>query len=123
MVRVTIASTFSNKPNRTLVAEIPGRTAPGERVILAAHVQEPGANDNASGVATLAELAVSLQTGIRAGKIPPPGRTLTFLFLNEIGGSRRWLQDHPDDAKNVRYMISMDMTGEVLRDAFPMIST
>ena len=112
MVRVTIASSFSNKPNRTLVAEIPGRVAPNERVILAAHVQEPGANDNASGVATLAELAVSLQAGIRAGKITPPGRTLTFLFLNEIGGSRRWLQDHPDDAKNVRYMISMDMTGE-----------
>ena len=112
LIRVTIASSFSNKPNRTLVAEIPGQVAPNERVILAAHVQEPGANDNASGVATLAELAVSLQAGIRAGKIPPPGRTLTFLFLNEIGGSRRWLQDHATEAKNVRYMISMDMTGE-----------
>jgi aminopeptidase YwaD len=112
MVRVTIQSSFSPKPNRTLIAEIPGRVAPGERVILAAHVQEPGANDNASGVATLAELAVSLEAGIRAGRIPPPGRTLTFLFLNEIGGSRRWLQDHAADAKNVRYMISMDMTGE-----------
>ena len=112
MVRVTIQSSFSTKPNRTLIAEIPGRVAPGERVILAAHVQEPGANDNASGVATLAELAVALEAGIRAGKIPPPGRTLTFLFLNEIGGSRRWLQAHAADAKNVRYMISMDMTGE-----------
>ena len=112
LVRVTVASSFSKNPNRTLVAEIPGRVSPNERVILAAHVQEPGANDNASGVATLAELAVSLQAGIRSGKIPPPGRTLTFLFLNEIGGSRRWLQDHPEDAKGVRYMISMDMTGE-----------
>ncbi len=112
MVRVTVASTFSTKPNRTLVAEIPGRVAPEERVILAAHVQEPGANDNASGVATLAELAAALQDGIRAGKIPAPGRTLTFLFLNEIGGSRRWLQDHAEEAKRVRYMISMDMTGE-----------
>jgi cyclophilin family peptidyl-prolyl cis-trans isomerase len=112
MVRVTIQSSFSAKPNRTLIAEIPGRVAPGERVILAAHVQEPGANDNASGVATLAELAAALESGIRARKIPPPGRTLTFLFLNEIGGSRRWLQDHAADAKHVRYMISMDMTGE-----------
>ena len=111
-VRVTIASTFSQKPVRTLVAEIPGAVAPNERVILAAHVQEPGANDNASGVATLAELAVALQSGIRAGKIPPPARTLTFLFLNEISGSRRWLQDHAADVKGVRYMISMDMTGE-----------
>src|SRR4029453_14593723 len=57
MVRVPIASPFPRKPVRTLVAEIPGRTAPGERVVIAAHVQEPGANDNASGVATVAELA------------------------------------------------------------------
>ncbi|MGE5834404.1 MAG: peptidylprolyl isomerase [Acidobacteriota bacterium] len=112
LVRVKISSTFSSKPVRTLVGEIPGAVVPAERVILAAHVQEPGANDNASGVATLAELAVALQSGIRAGKIPPPARTLTFLFLNEISGSRRWLQDHAADVKGVRYMISMDMTGE-----------
>ncbi|HYN10754.1 MAG TPA: peptidylprolyl isomerase [Vicinamibacterales bacterium] len=112
VVRVTINSSFSTKPNRTLIAEILGRVAPAERVILASHVQEPGANDNASGVATLAELAAALEARIRAGKIAPPARTLTFLFLNEIGGSRRWLQDHAEDAKRVRYMISMDMTGE-----------
>ena len=41
-----------------------------------------------------------------------PARTLTFLFLNEISGSRRWLQDHPDEAKQVKYMFSLDMTGE-----------
>ena len=111
-VRVTVASTFVMKPVRTLVAEIPGRVAPDERVVLAAHVQEPGANDNASGVATLAELAISLAGAIKAGKVPPPGRTLTFLFLNEISGSRQWLQAHPDEAKRVKYMFSLDMTGE-----------
>ena len=111
-VRVTVASTFVMKPVRTLVAEIPGRVAPEERVVIAAHVQEPGANDNASGVATLAELAVSLAAAIKSGKVPPPGRTLTFLFLDEISGSRRWLQAHPEDAKRVKYMFSLDMTGE-----------
>ena len=58
---------------RTLVAEIPGRTAPNERIVLAAHVQEPGANDNASGVATLAELAARWRPASADGKIPPPG--------------------------------------------------
>jgi len=111
-VRVTIASTFVNSPVRTLVAEIPGSVAPDERIVLAAHVQEPGANDNASGVATLAELATSMAAAIKAGKIPAPGRTLTFLFLTEISGSRQWLQTHPDDAKKVKYMFSLDMTGE-----------
>jgi aminopeptidase YwaD len=111
-VRVTIASTFVNNPVRTLVAEIPGRVAPEERVILAAHVQEPGANDNASGVATLAELAYSMAAAIKAGKMPPPGRTVTFLFLTEISGSRQWLKSHPDDANRAKYMFSLDMTGE-----------
>ena len=32
-------------------------------IVIAAHVQEPGANDNASGVATLAELARALRLG------------------------------------------------------------
>jgi cyclophilin family peptidyl-prolyl cis-trans isomerase/HEAT repeat protein len=112
-VRVTIASTFSTKP--ALVAEIPGRVAPAERVVVAVHVQEPGANDNGSGVATLAEVARALAQGMAQGKIAPPGRTLTLLWLDEIVGSRQWLTDHPDQAKNVRYMFSMDMTGEDVR--------
>jgi hypothetical protein len=111
-VRATVASTFAMNPVRTLVAEIPGRVAPNERIVIAAHVQEPGANDNASGVATLAEMVVAFANGIKQGRIPPPGRTLTFLFLTEISGSRQWLQSHPAEAKNVKYMFSMDMTGE-----------
>jgi len=115
MVRVTIASAFSRKPVRTLVAEIPGRTAPGERVVIAAHVQEPGANDNASGVATLAELARALSLAIRAGAVRQPERTITFLWLEEITGSRQWLQRHQDLAANIRDMFSLDMTGEDVR--------
>ena len=111
-VRVTISSSFTTGSTRTLVAEIPGATAASERIVMAAHVQEPGANDNASGVATLAELAASMSAAIRQKKIAAPARTLTFLFLNEISGSRRWLQDHPAEAKEVKYMFSLDMTGE-----------
>jgi aminopeptidase YwaD len=93
-VRVTIASSFSTAPVRSLVAEIPGRIAPDERIVIAAHVQEPGANDNASGVATGAEMAVALAKAIREGRVPPPARTLTFLFITEIAGSRQWLETH-----------------------------
>jgi cyclophilin family peptidyl-prolyl cis-trans isomerase/Zn-dependent M28 family amino/carboxypeptidase len=114
-VRVTIASTFSNGPNRMVVAEIPGRSASSERVVVTAHVQEPGANDNASGVATLTELARAMGTAIRERAIPPPERTITFLWLEEISGSHQWLTTHADQAKSVRYMFSMDMTGEDVR--------
>jgi len=114
-LRVTIASTFSDGPNRMLIAEIPGKSMPNERVVITAHVQEPGANDNASGVATLAELARAMRLAIRSGAIAQPERTITFLWLEEISGSRQWLTSHADEAKNVRYMFSMDMTGEDVR--------
>src|SRR5690606_18760301 len=100
------------KPERTLVHEIRGSTLPDERVVIAAHVQEPGANDNASGVATLQELAWSLTQAVNAGTIPRPARTITFLWLNEISGSRAWLQRNADKVPGVKYMFSMDMTGE-----------
>jgi len=111
-VRVEVASTFAEKPERTLVHEIRGSTLPDERIVIAAHVQEPGANDNASGVATLQELARSLTQGVESGAIPRPARTITFLWLNEISGSRAWLQRNATKVPGVKYMFSMDMTGE-----------
>ena len=111
-VKVEIASSFSPGPVRSLIAEIPGTVKPEERVLLVAHIQEPGANDNASGCATLVELARAVMAGIRDGRIPAPGRTITFLWGDEIRASRQWIADHPAEAKGVRYMFSLDMTGE-----------
>jgi aminopeptidase YwaD len=111
-VKVEIEASFVKGQARTLIAEIPGAVASQERILLAAHIQEPGANDNASGCGTLMELARAIRTGISDGTIPPPARTLTFLWVDEIRGSRRWMTDHPEQAKQVRYMLSLDMTGE-----------
>jgi aminopeptidase YwaD len=111
-VRVEIDAAFHPGPNRTLVAEIPGASKPDERIVMVAHVQEPGANDDASGCATLYALARALQEAIDRGALARPERTLTFLWVDEIRGSRQWLADHPAAAKGVRYMFSMDMTGE-----------
>ena len=112
MVRVEIQSEFYSGPNRTLVAEIPGRTRQQERIVLAAHIQEPGANDDASGCATLFAIAKMIAEAVAKGALPPPDRTLTFLWLDEIRGSQQWLTSRPEEAKGVRYMFSMDMTGE-----------
>ena len=71
-VRVDIAATFHRGPNRTLVAEIPGTTHADERVVLVAHVQEPGANDNASGSGTLLAAALAIHEAIAQGAMPAP---------------------------------------------------
>ena len=78
-VRVTIDASFYEGPTRSLVAEIPGRSRPDERIVMVAHVQEPGANDDGSGCGTLYGLARALSEAIRAGALPRPERTLTFM--------------------------------------------
>ena len=111
-LHVEIDSTFHRRPNRTLVVEIPGTTRAQQRIVLAAHVQEPGANDNASGCGTLLASALAMQDAIRRGAVPAPSRTITFLWLDEIRGSEQWIKDHADQMKGVVAMLSLDMTGE-----------
>ncbi len=111
-IKVDIESTFYDAPTRSLIAEIPGSVAPGERIVLAAHIQEPGANDDGSGCGTLLAVAAAL-AGTAAGRgLQPPGRTITLLWIDEIRGSRQWLTADPARAKGVQYMFSLDMTGE-----------
>ena len=114
-VRVEIDSSFYDGPNRSLVAEIAGRSRPAERIVMVAHVQEPGANDDASGCATLYGLARALAEAIATGALPRPERTLTFMWVDEIRGSAQWIASHPGDARGVQYMFALDMTGEDTR--------
>lgn len=111
-VRVAVESSFYDGPNRTLIAEIPGRSRPNERIVLVGHVQEPGANDDGSGCATLYGVAHALLSAIAAGELPRPERTLTFMWVDEVRGSRQWITSHPSDARGVQYMFALDMTGE-----------
>jgi hypothetical protein len=111
-VHVEIDTTFHRRPSRMVLAEIPGQGASDQRVVLVAHVQEPGANDNASGSGTLLSTVLAIRRAIAAGAIPPPKRTLTFMWLDEIRGSDRWIKDDPARAAKVVAMMSLDMTGE-----------
>jgi hypothetical protein len=111
-VKVDVQSAFYEGPSRMVVAEIPGAIAPAERIVMVAHVQEPGANDDGSGCGTLVALAAGLQRAIAEKRLPAPGRTLTFIWGDENRASRAWLTAHPEQAKGVQYMFSLDMTGE-----------
>ncbi|MGE0812475.1 MAG: M28 family peptidase [Vicinamibacterales bacterium] len=111
-VHVTADTVFHRRPVRTLVAEFPGTRWPNDRVVLVAHVQEPGANDNASGCGSLLAAAVALQRAIADGALPRPARTLTLLWGDENRASDAWIAADRARAGRVLAMMSLDMTGE-----------
>jgi Zn-dependent M28 family amino/carboxypeptidase len=75
-------------------------------------VQEPGANDNASGSGTLLATALALQKAIADGALPRPARTLTLIWGDEIRASDAWIAADPARVARVLAMMSLDMTGE-----------
>lgn len=95
----------------TLVAEVRGTVRPQERFVFSAHVQESGANDNASGVAAQSEIARALAMGLRDGVFEPK-RTITMIWGDEIRSTRRFLEDDSVRAQGVLWGMSLDMVGE-----------
>jgi hypothetical protein len=71
----------------------------------------PGANDNASGCATILEVARSYARLIAQGKLPRPHRTLRFFWPPEIEGSTILLNARADFAGQIIADIHMDMVG------------
>jgi aminopeptidase YwaD len=108
-VRTSVKSYPSDE--RTIVAEVHGSVAPAERFVLSAHVQEPGANDNASGVGDLSEMARVLGELVRTNALHPK-RTITMLFGLEIAQTRNFLADDSVRTRGVKWGLSLDMTGE-----------
>ncbi len=110
-VTAVVRSVFEQRPERTLVAEIRGASRPRERFVYSAHVQEPGANDNASGVGLLAEMARTAAVLVREGRADP-ARTVTFLWGDEIRSTGRFLAEDSVRRAGVRWGMSLDMVGE-----------
>jgi aminopeptidase YwaD len=96
---------------RTLIAEVLGSVSADERFVFSAHVQEPGANDNASGVGTQAEMARTLAALLKRRDIDP-GRTITMIWGNEIEQTRNYLAGDSVRTRDIHWGVSLDMTGE-----------
>ncbi len=110
-VRVWVKTEFHDADELCLIAEIQGESRPDQRLVFSAHVQEPGANDNASGVGCQAEMArvaadLWRSQGLRAA------RTMTFYWGNEISGIHRYLSEDKERTDNILWGISLDMVGE-----------
>jgi hypothetical protein len=113
-VRVRTQTRMHPADELTLVAEVRGSSAPKERYVVSAHVQEPGANDNASGVGDLTEMARTLAALLHNGSIAPK-RTITMLFGLEIAQTKNFLAADSARTRDVRWGLSLDMTGEDTR--------
>jgi len=108
---------IDGKPAKNIEAEIRGTGRPDQIVIVGAHYDSvsgsPGANDNASGVAALLELAGNF-------KAQRPKRTLRFVafvneeppyFQTEEMGSRLYARRSRERGENIVAMISLETIG------------
>jgi len=107
-VRVEASVRFDERPLRTLVAIVRGADRPQEGFSIASHLQEPGTNDNATGVVGLLESARSLARLVRDGRLERPSRSLVFLWGDEFRQTIMWLDS--TDMKPIGGL-SSDMTG------------
>jgi aminopeptidase YwaD len=84
-----------------VTATIPGADPKlkDEEIAFSCHLdhQRPGANDNASGCATILEVARTLQELVNEKKLERPARTIRFLFPPEIEGTLALLNAKPSE--------------------------
>ena len=94
-------------------ATIPGSDPAAGELLSVAHAFEtiatPGANDNCAGVGTTLEIARTLARLIRDGVLPQPRRTLRFLWVPEISGTRAYMFAHPELEDRLIAAMNYDM--------------
>ncbi len=101
-----------------VVAEITGTESPEQALVYTAHLDQPrgSANDNASGCAAILDIARTLQSLIGEGKLPPPKRTLRFLWVPSLFGTMAYIDAHaeirgPELGGTVLANLNLDMVG------------
>lgn len=110
---VVKAHNDDRSPYETLVATIPGSDPESGDIVFSCHLdhQKPGANDNASGCSANLEIARTLKTLIDAKRIPPPVRTIRFIWPSEMTGTIAYLTKYPQIASRIRAAVHLDMVG------------
>lgn len=93
-------------------AIVPGRDR-SQEVLFSCHLDHPspGANDNASGCAGILEIARTFNWLIGEGRLPPPKRTLRFIWPCEIECTIALLNARPQYAGRTLATVHLDMIG------------
>ena len=114
-VSVSLDATIREGRGKTVIATLPGRE-PGPYYLVCAHGDSdsggPGADDNASGVATVMEIARVYADGIRAGKVPRPRYSIKFAVWGaEYRSARTFIEKEGEQLKQLRGVFNFDETG------------
>jgi len=79
-----------------------------EEVLELGHTTEPGANDNATGVASMLEAMAALNRMIETGKLKRPQRGIRVLAMPELYGSMHYVATNPERIKRTIGAICVD---------------
>jgi aminopeptidase YwaD len=111
---VDVQTEFYENDPKIVTARIPGNEKPQEEFLFYAHLDhvKPSAGDNASGCAALIETARALSSLIRQGKMPPPRRSIRFVWGSEGPGSYLYILAHKERMPNTLAGLNVDMVGE-----------
>lgn len=114
-VHAVVQAAEYDAPMNVVVATIPGDGSTNEEFHFTAHLFEgiakQGANDNCGGPATQLEAGRAWIEMIDRGLMSRPKRTVRFLWVPEISGTRAYLLAHPELGRHVVASISTDMVG------------
>jgi len=114
-VRVSLASHIEQRAPKTVVATLPGRES-GKYFLVCAHGDSdaggPGADDNASGVATVMEMARVFAELRRTGQLPQPRYGIRFaVWGSEYHSSKAYIDREGARLGELAAVFNFDETG------------
>jgi len=114
-VSFALEAKSGNGPAETVVATLPGRDR-SKYVLFCAHGDSdsggPGANDNASGVAIVLEIARAAAAAVRSGAIPQPAWDLRFAsWGGEMSSTREYAAELDKDTSRLQAVFNYDQSG------------
>ena len=114
-VRVTLDATIQEGRGKTVVATLKGQDPTGYYLVCAhgdSDAGGPGADDNASGVATVMEIARVYSALVQSGKVPRPKYSIRFAVWGaEYRSARTFIEREADNLRNLKGVINFDETG------------
>ncbi|MDH5713355.1 MAG: M28 family peptidase [Candidatus Bathyarchaeota archaeon] len=115
-VHIDVDAEVTYNTSKSVIGTIGGRTNSERYVLVVGHADADagnmGADDNASGIAVLMEMARALMKLIKEGKIPRPNFSIKFMSVGtEISDTWAYIEAHEEELNNIIAVINFDECG------------